>query len=75
MIIPFLQRPGFLGVKLQKFRHIGRHVSIDLRKQIDVMRIERVVEIEDPFAYMVEIGGFGQVFRLCVHGLLYARFE
>ena len=75
VIIAILQCPGLVGIELQKLRHIGRHVTVDLRKQIDVMRIERVVEIEDPFAHMVEIGGFGQVFRLCVHGLLYARFE
>uniref|UniRef100_UPI001C306A00 hypothetical protein n=1 Tax=Stenotrophomonas sp. GbtcB23 TaxID=2824768 RepID=UPI001C306A00 len=51
-------------------------VPVDLREQIDVMRIERVVEIEHPVADMGEIGGSGGGLRFLVHaGLMHLRTD
>ena len=54
-IIALLNNFGFIGWKLQQIGHIGIHIAVYLRKQIHVMRIERIVEIKNPFVDMGEI--------------------
>src|SRR3546814_11216757 len=59
MVIALLQCARLVRLELQKLGDIGAHVPVDLREQVDVMRIERVVEIEDPVSDMGEFGGLG----------------
>src|SRR3546814_6224173 len=59
MVIALLQCARLVRLELQKLGDIGAHVPVDLREQVDVMRIERVVEIEDPVSDMGEFGGIG----------------
>ena len=47
-IIIFLQRPGRHAIKSKEIAEVQRDPLIDLRPQIAIGRIERVVEIEDP---------------------------
>jgi hypothetical protein len=48
--------------ELQQFRHVGRHLDVDLGEKVRVMGIERVVEIENPIADRLESFGIG-----CTH--------
>ena len=59
MVIAFLQRACLVPLHLQQVHDEIRHVAVDLREQIDVMRVKRVVEIEDPVADMGKGGGIG----------------
>ncbi|MCY1234969.1 hypothetical protein D9M72_475700 [compost metagenome] len=63
-VVVFLQLLRIGRVQRQKLRHIGRHVAVDLRKQVDVVRIERVVEVEDPVGDMGEVGLVRQAVEL-----------
>ena len=54
-----LQLARLLARQLQQLRHIGRHLHVDLREQVRMVRIERVVEIEDPVGDMGETSGVG----------------
>ena len=71
-IIAFLNHLGFIRRQFQELRHIGIHVPVNLRKQVDMMRIERVVEIEYPILDMGEIG-FGRCAGDLGHAHLMAR--
>ncbi|MEY9782640.1 hypothetical protein ABIA23_004042 [Sinorhizobium fredii] len=55
-VIFLLQLFRLRRLERQEFGHIGRHVFVDLREEIDVMRVKRVVEIEDP------VGDMGKFF-------------
>ncbi|OWK26452.1 hypothetical protein AJ87_04555 [Rhizobium yanglingense] len=66
-IILLLQLARLVPLHLEKRRDIGRHVFVDLREEIDVMRIKRVVEVEDPFGHMRKIG-FGRSAIYLGHG-------
>ena len=57
VVVALLQSPRLVRLQLQQFGDEGAHVLVDLREQIDVMRVERVVEVEDPLFDMGEIGG------------------
>ena len=65
-IVFLLQRPRLVVIEPKKLGDIGRHVLVDLGEEIDMMRIERVVEIEYPVGHMGEIG-LGGKRGLCGH--------
>ena len=54
-----LQQEGFLRRQLEEVRHIVANAHVDLLPQVDVMRVERVVEVEHPCIDMGEaaLGG------------------
>ena len=54
-VILLLQFAGVFSLHLQKSRDISRHILVDLREEINMMRIKRVVEIEHPIADVREI--------------------
>ena len=54
LVIVLLDREGLVGRDLQEVRDEVADARIDLLPQIDVMRIERVVEIEHPGVDMGE---------------------
>ena len=55
-----LQLARLLARQRQQLRHIGRHLHVDLREQVRMVRIERVVEVEHPVGDMGEAGGIGK---------------
>ena len=57
-----LQLARLLARQRQQLRHIGRHLDVDLREQVGVVRIERVVEVEDP------VGDMGETYRIGLGG-------
>ncbi|MNL43934.1 hypothetical protein D3C87_1664730 [compost metagenome] len=71
-IILLLQPPCVFRGKLQQLGHEGRHVAVNLREQVDVMRVKRVVQVEDPVAHVSEIRSVRMRRHLC-HGPLMAE--
>ena len=65
-IIPLLQRARVLARQVEQRRNVRRHVLVDLGEEIDMVRVERVVEVEDPVTHLAEIG----FVRKIAHGRL-----
>ena len=56
LIVIFLQGPRRHGVEAEKLRQEQGDSRVDLRPEVAVGRVERVVEIEDPGVHMGETG-------------------
>jgi hypothetical protein len=67
-IILLLQGARVLTRQAEQGRDVSRHVLVDLGEEIDMMRVQRVVEVEDPVTHMAEIG----FVRKIAHGRLMA---
>ena len=67
VVIALLQRFRLGRLHLQQLLNIGGHVPVDLREEVDVMRVKRVVEIKDPLADIGEVGRIGYGLRSFFH--------
>ena len=56
----FLQRPGGETVEAEEFRDVEGDPLVDLRPDPRIVRIEGVVEIEDPGVHVAEAARFGR---------------
>ena len=59
LVVVLLQPERFLVADLEEVRDVVADAHVDLLPEIDVMRIERVVEVEHPGVDVVEGAGRG----------------
>ena len=64
LVIIFLQRPRRHAVEAEQLRQEERDALVDLRPDLRLMRIERVVEVEDPMVDMAESVHVGQEWQV-----------